>query len=175
MLPIKKIYIDSRFSTPDSISNSNFRVQLNRSITLPKNTVFHIEDFVCCHSFYTVESNMNDSLYIRINSNYYIVKITSSNYNGSTFAAQLQTKLNAISSIFTVVFNINQNNITISCTNPDTFYIYTDTDLATKINNAWSGTTYTSTSPFSCNDILNIQNHANLIQQILIHQVLFKC
>jgi len=155
MLPIKKIYIDSRFCTPDSISNSNFRIQLNRSITLPKNTVFHIENFVCCHSFYTVESNMKDSLYIRINSNYYIVKISSANYNGSTFASQLQTKLNAISSIFTVVFNINQNNITISCTNPNTFYIYTDTDLATKINNSWTGTSYTSTSPFSCNDILN--------------------
>jgi hypothetical protein len=35
--------------------------------------------------------------------------------------------------------------LTISCTNPNTFYIYTDADLATKVNNTWTG----------CNDILN--------------------
>ena len=74
MLPIKKIYIDSRFSTSDSISNSNFKIQLNRSISLPKNTVFYIENFVCCHSFYTIESGINDSLYMKINNNFQIIK-----------------------------------------------------------------------------------------------------
>ena len=154
-IPIKKLYVDSRFSTPDSESNSNFRVQLNRTLELPKNCVFYIEDFVCSHSFYTVETGINDSLYIKINNSCYIVKIHSANYNGITFAAQLQTQLNAISSIFTVVFNVNQNNLTISCLSPNTFYIYTDNDLATKVNNSWSGPSYTSASPFSSNDILN--------------------
>jgi len=90
----KKLYVDSRFSTPDSISNSNFRIQLNTTLELPNNCVFYIENFVCSHAFYSVETGINDSLYIRINGNCYIVKIQSSNYNGNTFAAQLQTQLN---------------------------------------------------------------------------------
>ena len=154
-LPIKKIYVDSRFSTPDSVSNTNFRIQLNRTVSLPKHTVFYIENFVCSHSFYTIETGINDSLYMKINNNFYIIKIQTANYNGTTFAAQLQTQLNAISSIFTVVFNVNQNNLTISCTNPNTFCIYTDADLATKIANTWTGPSYTASSPHSCNDILN--------------------
>ena len=64
---MKKIYIDSRFSTPDSISNSNVKIQLNRSVSLPKNTVFYIENFVCSHSFYTIESGVNDALCVKVN------------------------------------------------------------------------------------------------------------
>ena len=40
MLPIKKIYIDSRNRTPDSIDSSNFKIELPYSITLPDNTFF---------------------------------------------------------------------------------------------------------------------------------------
>ena len=155
MLPIKKIYIGSRFSTSDSISNSNFKIQLNRSISLPKKTVFYIENFVCCHSFYTIETGINDSLYMKINNNSQIIKITSNNYNGITFAAQLQSQLNAIVNAFTVSFNVNQNNLTISCTSPNTFYIFTDADLSTEVNNTWTGSSYSTSAPFSCNDILN--------------------
>ena len=114
-LPIKKIYIDSRFSTPDSISNSNFKIQLNRSASLPKNTVFYIENFVCSHSFYTIETGINDSLYVKINVNYLILKIPPGNYNGSSFAAQLSKTLNLVVDAFTVVFNLNINNFTNSC------------------------------------------------------------
>jgi len=113
--PIKKIYIDSRFSTPDSNSNSNFKIQLNRSVSLPKNTVFYFENFVCSHSFYTIETGITDSLYVKTDVNYLILKIPSGNYNGSSFAAQLQKTLNAATNAFTVVFNLNLNNLTISC------------------------------------------------------------
>ena len=40
MLPIKKIYVDSRHRTADSESSSNFKIDLPYSITLPENTVF---------------------------------------------------------------------------------------------------------------------------------------
>ena len=57
--------------------------------------------------------------------------------------------------VFTVVFNVNLNNLSISCSGSNTFYIYTDTDLSTKVNGNWTGTSYSASSPFSCNDILN--------------------
>ena len=40
MLPVKKIYIDTRFKTTDSVSNSSFKIQLPRSYHFPKNTAF---------------------------------------------------------------------------------------------------------------------------------------
>jgi hypothetical protein len=92
---------------------------------------------------------------MKINNNFQIIKKTSNNYNGITFAAQLQTQLNTIVNAVTDVFNVNQNSLTISCLSPNTFYIYTDTDLSTKVNNAWTGSSYSSSSPVSWNDILN--------------------
>ena len=40
MLPIKKIYIDSRFMSSDSSSESDFKIDLPVNITLPEDTVF---------------------------------------------------------------------------------------------------------------------------------------
>jgi len=40
MLPIKKIYIDSRHKTLDSVSDSNFKYELPYSIHLPNNAFF---------------------------------------------------------------------------------------------------------------------------------------
>ena len=39
-IPFKKIYIDSKYATSDSISTSNFRVQLPQTCQLPDNCVF---------------------------------------------------------------------------------------------------------------------------------------
>ena len=47
---------------------------------------------------------------MKISINFQIIKITSNNYNGITFAAQLQSQFNAIVNAFTVNFNVNQNN-----------------------------------------------------------------
>ena len=38
-LEVKKIYVDSRFRTKNSVSDSNFSIQLGRNIYLPENTV----------------------------------------------------------------------------------------------------------------------------------------
>ena len=37
-LQVKKIYVDSRYRTADSVSDSNFRIQLGRNIYL-RNTI----------------------------------------------------------------------------------------------------------------------------------------
>ena len=64
-LPVKKIYVDTRFKTDTSESNSNFKFQLTRSVHLPKNTVFYIENFVCARAWYTIEEGINDTLLCR--------------------------------------------------------------------------------------------------------------
>ena len=45
-IPFKKIYIDSKYATSDSISTSNFRVQLPQTCQLPDNCVFIFATFV---------------------------------------------------------------------------------------------------------------------------------
>ena len=38
-IPIRKVFIDSRFKTRDSKSNSDFKYELVESVELPKNAV----------------------------------------------------------------------------------------------------------------------------------------
>ena len=45
-LPIKKVYIDSRFKTKDSVSNSHFKYELVESLQLPDNTVCYVDDVI---------------------------------------------------------------------------------------------------------------------------------
>ena len=59
-LPIKKIYIDSRFKSSDSVSDSNFKVDLPVPITLPDNTVCYIGDISIPVSRYTVQAGINN-------------------------------------------------------------------------------------------------------------------
>lgn len=63
-LPIKHVYIDSRFKTKDSQSNSNFKFELKQSIQLPESCVCYIDDIIISHSSYTIEP-INNKLYIR--------------------------------------------------------------------------------------------------------------
>ena len=40
MLPIKKIYIDTKYKTKDSKSNDNFKFELPQTLYMPPNTAF---------------------------------------------------------------------------------------------------------------------------------------
>ena len=45
-LPVKKIYVDSRWKSKDSASDSDFKFELSQSLTMPKNCVCYLSD-VC--------------------------------------------------------------------------------------------------------------------------------
>jgi len=171
-LPIKKIYINSNFKTPDSQSDSNFKFQLTRSINLPKNTIFYIENFTCSHAWYSVETGLNDKLCVYINGGTYITPIPPGNYTGPTFATAVQTVLNSmVPNIFTVSINTQQNNLNISVVGSNTFKIYTDIETETLFNTTQTinkilqnedGTskTYNSSSPYTSGflELLSIRN-----------------
>ena len=146
-LPIKKIYIDTRFKTADSNSNSDFKIQLKSSYALPRNSVFYIEDFVASHAFYAVEQGINNKFYFKLNSNFYVVTIPPSNYNGTTLASTLQSLINTVTTLtFSVVFSINQNNLTITPPAGYNLFVLTDSDILNSQG---------VSSPGSTNDILN--------------------
>lgn len=186
-LPVKKIYIDSQYRTPDSPSTSSFKFQLARNMYFPKNTCFYIEDVVIPHSWTTVEKGVNDQFYFRFMaiqanpvtgaqenySNYMQTTIPASNYTGATFATALQTALTSTLTgkgyttltppFLIVTYSSINNNITIALNTLDSeLRVPNDYDLAldNNVNWKWSG------SPNSCNNLIgNIGNFTTLYTQ----------
>ena len=159
ILPIKKIYVDSRYRTADSSSDSDFRIQLGRNIFLPDDCIMHIENVVIPHSWYTIEKGINDCMYFQVtqgtSTSFYTITIPSTNYIGTTLQPILQAALNtAYPGLFAVTYNTNQNNMMISISANNTFKVLTDYELSTYVNNTWTGPSYDSNNPTSCNDVI---------------------
>ena len=181
MLPIKKLYIDTRTRTLDSVSTSNFKIELPDTLFMPQNTIFFVDNVSIPHSWYTIEQNINDRLFVQLTTNNTnvnlkpnecrIVTLSPGNYNISTLATELQTKLNQAfasttypSPVFTVVANANENNITVTPLYADLLIkILSDYDLKTgmagvNINGwigAWNGVSYDTNNPRDMNNILS--------------------
>jgi hypothetical protein len=126
-LEIKKIYIDSRFKTDDSRSDSDFYVELGKSCNIPDNCVAYIDDFVIPVSWSTV-SDRNNKLYMYFdvengtNTWSRVITIPSKNYTGISFAAALEKAINDdmvtfYTTIYKVDFDLVDNQITITQTN----------------------------------------------------------
>ena len=148
-LEVKKIYVDSRYCTPDSSSDSDFKIQLARNIYLPERTVMHIENITLPHAWYSIETGINNLLYVKLGTTCFIATIPSTNYIGSSFATAMTT---ALGNGFTVSYEVNTNRLTIS--NSQSFKILTDIELATGLNGDWTGPVYNWSSPSSSNDVL---------------------
>ena len=136
-LPVKKVYVDSRFRTSDSLSTSSFKFQLARNLYMPKNTVFYIEDVCIPNTWLTIEEGQNNRLYYQyIDSNGYVyptsyVLLSPSQYTATTLATEVQKQLNTDSRLagqILVTANTMYNNITIQTSN-SSFYLLTDDDL----------------------------------------------
>ena len=68
MLPVKNIYIDSKFKTPDSKSTSDFKFELKETIILPHNSIAYKDKITIPHSWQSIEQDVNDKLYIQVTS-----------------------------------------------------------------------------------------------------------
>jgi hypothetical protein len=174
MLDCKKIYIDTRFKTPDSKSDSDFFVELPNTVNIPDNCVCYIDDVVIPVSWNTVDER-NYKLYIRFNQTgfytyyYNILELPKKNYTGPTFAAALEVLLNSATYLnlktprFSVSYLVLDNLLTI--TQEDGFdvmvlTIISDTDLA--YGRLWDPAMKT---PCSLNGILRIEKSVQLTSQ----------
>ena len=168
-IPYRKIYVDSRYRTKDSVSSSNFKIELPVTTQMPENTVFFITDVSISNAWKTVEEGINDSLYLlRVNPSPadasqqylgYIIRLASSNYNPTTFATELQTRLreNTGSQSFNVSVDSTSANSGITVQNSDSNYqwkLLTDDDLIQN-RHLLFGLTYDRNNLRSANDIIN--------------------
>jgi hypothetical protein len=159
-LPIKKIFVDSRYRTIDSPSDSDFRIQLGRNIFLPDDCMMHIEHVVIPHTWYTIEKGINDGLHLKVTqgstTTCTILTIPATNYTGASLATAVQTALNvAYPGLFVVTYDTSKNNLMIAITSNSSFKILTDHELSTYLNNTWTGLNYDSSLPGACNDIIS--------------------
>ena len=136
---IKKVYIDSRYKTSDSISNSDFRFELKEALDLCENTVCYIDDISIPHSWYTIE-NYSNKLYIEnthsdLSLSASVLSLPSGNYNVSNLASTLQSVLQATfpNENYTCIYNTARGSITISSIR--CFRIYTDDQVVEMTNN----------------------------------------
>jgi len=136
MLPVKKIYLDSRFKTSDSKSHTDFKIDLGQSYYFPDDTYFYVDDVNIPNSWYSVESNSNSRMYVRYLHTYQegykdvIVNIPSEVYNGESFITAVSAVLNAeAANLFTVVYDPNKNTLNISLNEGICFQIFSDDEL----------------------------------------------
>lgn len=142
MLPVKKIYIDSRHKSSDSASHTDFKIDLPVNITLPPNTAFYITDITIPVSFYTIESGRNNKLYYKVNdANIDVLTIPDGNYNTVSLNATIVDQLNlfyplssagAPAEKFVAFPNLSTNTLVIGNTT-DNFQILTDEQVLAAI------------------------------------------
>ena len=182
MLPIKKVYIDTRYKTNDSISTSQFKIELPDTLALPHNTIFHLDDISIPHSWRTVEEDVNDKLYMQVSvvntslpqpytsNTCEIVTLAPGNYASiQLLANEIQLKANAkfVSAAnaihFTVTPDLTTNTLTFV---PDTNIIakvLTNSDIKSKLvgvttaagwDGSWKGINYDENNPSSANELI---------------------
>ena len=169
---IKKVYIDSRYKTNDSVSNSDFKFELKEALDLPDNTVCYIDDISIPHSWYSIE-DFNNKLYIKRiygdeanpQTTGTILTIPVGNYNTTRLASTLQTLLRARydgdinfpDDAMTCTYENSRGTIKITANNP--FQILSDSEAIYLTENAgptfiWVGNNHVGTSI----DLTNLQS-----------------
>jgi len=111
MLPIKKIYIDSRFMSSDSKSSSDFKIDLPQNIDLPEDTVFYMDDICIPYSWYVIDEDRNNKFYFKVGSTVYVKTIPAGNYSTTTFNAIIVALMNTVQGTFTANVNITSNTV----------------------------------------------------------------
>jgi hypothetical protein len=175
MLPIKKIYVDSRWKTATSNSDTDFQIQLPQNYHMPKNTVFYIDHVCVPVSWYSVQKNRNNRFYFRLGTgDLKNIEIPENNYKADTLVAELVKAINnVISNYVTGSYDTELNTITITLTNAGTVMLIPSDNTLLKtygqslplnsINSVlrnYSDIMYSKTNPFFCDyiDLFPIRN-----------------
>ena len=152
-LDITKIYIDSRFRTKNSKSETDFSIELPRSFNVPDGVVAHIDDIVIPVSWSTIDER-NRNCYARMYYGSTVIAanfaLSVQNYTGAQFATELALNLNYAALtlspllVFDCVYDLaeNMHGITLSDTRnealkastPFKLEILTDETLSTGSN-----------------------------------------
>ena len=96
----RRIVIDSRYRTADSLSNADFRVALPYPVQVPAGSRMYADAVSLSHSWGNIEVDKNDRLYVEeivvgVSAPHLrTIQLAHGNYNTSTLRTELQSKLN---------------------------------------------------------------------------------
>ena len=137
---VKKVYIDSRYKSNDSTSNSDFKFELKEELVLPDNTVCYIDDICIPHTWYTIE-DFNNTLYIVAKRwiqygatsaapkyHGYALKLPNGNYTGLSLANEIQEILQtSVGDLeFTCSYHIATGKLTIKAGTDQLFKVFSN-------------------------------------------------
>jgi hypothetical protein len=109
-MDIKKVYIDTRFKTADSKSDSDFYVELPRALNIPDKCVCYIDDIVIPVSWTSIDER-NNQLYLEVQLDgvltSFVVSFESSNYSGTRFAEVFQSRVNAAVLVYEISVSVS--------------------------------------------------------------------
>jgi hypothetical protein len=135
MLPIKKLYIDSRFKSGDSVSDSNFKIDLPQNLLMPEGTGFYIDDISIPVSWYVIDEGRNNVLHYRVAGNPAVSNIPPGNYSLVTLNEAIVEAMNGVfPDHFTSQPSVRENKIGIKGNTAATFEILTDAQVGSATN-----------------------------------------
>ena len=165
-IPVKKIYIDSQYKLDESLDSSSFKIELPYSITMPHNAIFTVDEICIPHSWYSIEKNINDKLYIHeLNTSTgqrasTVITIPPGNYSGDLLKTTLQALITPSASFGYLLVSYDPATFSISIEiagNLVVFWILSDKEISNLFYGLWNkiGTgSFDAINPASVNDIL---------------------
>ena len=107
MLPVKKLYIDSKARTADSRSTSNFSLDLTESLTMPEGAVFQVCDVLIPHSWYLIDDSNRNLYFFELDglsgSGFFTIALNIGNYLGPDLAGEIGRALHAQATKFFLI------------------------------------------------------------------------
>jgi hypothetical protein len=114
---MRQLFFDGRDKVQGT--NANFTIQLPETLVVDGDTPhrFRIDNLRIPHVFTTISSS-NNTLQVTLAATPYTVTLPIANYTGTTFQSMLQAQLQAAApGTWTVVYDLNNISMSISCTN----------------------------------------------------------
>ena len=168
-LPIKKLYLDSRYRRNDSLSTSSCKFELKQQIHLPLNCIAYIDDIQIPHTWYNVSSTSN-KLYVRLANiipngheatidTDKIIRLDTGNYSLADLAANLKMQIDAAYLIIiSCTANIRRGTISITAPSGKAIRIFSEEEIASDVP-PWMAHGQNNpdrTNPQSANDMFGI-------------------
>ena len=125
---IRKLYVDSRYNTSDSIYNSDCEFKIKEGLDLPDNTLCYIDATSIPHKWHTIEY-YNNKMYIEMSTlSYSLTTVPRGNYTTSSLVSIIESLLQTRFPDYgySCIYNHNVGTFKITNSNDLSFRILTD-------------------------------------------------